>query len=260
MASDTHQHSSMKKRNAVFRSIATIGRGVSHVAVKHHWSGLENLPQDGAFIVCPNHMTNADPVAIMHMLYSNGYTAQFLVKGALFKNKALAYILNKAQQIPVYRDSDPSKSLEAAKIAISEGGVVVMYPEGTFTRDPQRWPMKGKTGAARLALETGVPVVPIAHWGLLDFMPIGTAKVSTKRPDITILVGKPLTFDEYRGKEITKELLDEVTNKIMDAITELLEELRGEKAPEHRWDMKVDGDTIISDQGKIVTKGVNKDS
>ena len=74
--------------------------------------------------------------------------------------------MRSAEQIPVYRmTTDASQAFDAAVEAVQEGECVVVYPEGTITRQPDLWPMTGKTGAARIALAAGVPVVPVAQWG-----------------------------------------------------------------------------------------------
>lgn len=249
-----------KERNMIYKSLALLGRITFRAAVRYKWQGISNLPKNKPFIVCPNHLTNADPIAIAHILYVNGYTPKFLAKGALFRNKTFGFLLDKCGQIPVYRDSNPSEAFTIAKKAILNNSVIVMYPEGTFTRDPKRWPMKGKTGAVRLALETGAPIVPVAHWGLLDLMPIGTSKIKITRPNVTIQIGKPLDLSAYYGQKITKDLLETVTAKLMDSITRILEDLRGEKAPKHRWDIKHDGTAIYDDNGNFIIEGVSKDS
>ncbi|MFT4245645.1 MAG: lysophospholipid acyltransferase family protein [Micrococcaceae bacterium] len=244
-----------------WRVLGSAANRLTRMLLKIEWLRTDKLPKDGAFIATPNHLTNADPVVLTGFFYANGYASKFLTKGALFKNKIAGAALRSIGQIPVYRDAkDPSRALSEARQELANDSTIVIYPEGTFTRDPKRWPMKGKTGAARLALETDTPVIPIAHWGLLDFMPIGTAKVKLNRPKVKVLVGNPVDLSEFKGKEIDRDLLHDATEKIMDAVTELLEELRGEKVPEHRWDMKTDGNAIIDDDGNVIADDIHKDS
>ncbi|BCJ54645.1 hypothetical protein Asp14428_61200 [Actinoplanes sp. NBRC 14428] len=136
------------------------------VLTKRRWYGLENLPPGGGVIVTPNHMSQFDPLLVAHPIYAAGRWPRFLAKASIWKIPFVGFMLRKTEQIPVERGSvEAVKSLDSLIEAIREGGVVVIYPEGTTTRDPQLWPMRGKTGAARLALVTGAPVVPMATWG-----------------------------------------------------------------------------------------------
>jgi 1-acyl-sn-glycerol-3-phosphate acyltransferase len=98
------------------------------------------------------------------------------------------------------------------------------------------WPMRGKTGAVRLALEHGVPLIPAAHWGSQAVLPRYSKKLSLF-PQKTILVtfGEPLDLDDLRGQPLSQKVLTEATGRLMTAITSLLEELRGETAPAERW-------------------------
>jgi 1-acyl-sn-glycerol-3-phosphate acyltransferase len=96
--------------------------------------------------------------------------------------------------------------------------------------------MRGKTGAVRLALEYGIPVVPLAHWGTQDVMPRYSKKISLfPRHTIHIKVGDPVDLSAFMGKPLSNAVLAGATAAVMDAITHLLEELRGEKAPDIRW-------------------------
>lgn len=117
------------------------------------------------------------------------------------------------------------------------GECLVMYPEGTITRDPALWPMSGRTGALRVALETGAPLVPVAQWGAQDVLaPYTRALRLLPRKRVQIMAGPPLGIDDLRGQPVTKGLLEEGTNRLMDAITGLLEQIRGEQAPPGRLD------------------------
>ena len=99
------------------------------------------------------------------------------------------------------------------------------------------WPMKGRTGAARLALQTGAPVVPIAHWGAQEVFPRYAKRLYLfPRKKSRVLVGKPVDLSEFHGGPITRTTLDAATTRIMDALTELVAELRGETPPAQRWD------------------------
>jgi 1-acyl-sn-glycerol-3-phosphate acyltransferase len=97
--------------------------------------------------------------------------------------------------------------------------------------------MSGKTGALRVALETGAPLIPVAQWGANAIMPPYTTQMNVLPPKtMRVTAGAPLDIDDLRGRRITKALLEEGTDRLMDAITGLLEEIRGERAPAQRLD------------------------
>ena len=115
---------------------------------------------------------------------------------------------------------------------MAAGKVVVIYPEGTITRDPDGWPMRARTGVARLALASDVPVVPAVHWGTREvydgyhrrFRPL-------PRKAITVRCGPPVDLTAYRNRPVDAALLREVTDVIMTTLRDLLAEVRGERAP-----------------------------
>ena len=124
--------------------------------------------------------------------------------------------------------------------AVHDGEAVVVYPEGTITRDPDLWPMTGKTGAARIALLADVPVIPIAQWGAQDVMGPYAKEFKVFPPKtMQMRVGPPVDLDDFRGETLSSEVLVSATTRIMDAITGLLEDIRGEQAPAERLDYKV---------------------
>jgi 1-acyl-sn-glycerol-3-phosphate acyltransferase len=137
-------------------------------------------------------------------------------------------------QIPVSRGSAAAgDSLKAAHQALQEGKIVVIYPEGTITKDPAGWPKESFTGAARLALQNDVPVIPIARWGTSQLFNGYTKKFTPfPRKTITHKVGDPLDLSAYReGSVRSASKLREVTNVMMDEVTRLLGEIRHEEPP-----------------------------
>jgi 1-acyl-sn-glycerol-3-phosphate acyltransferase len=129
-----------------------------------------------------------------------------------------------------------SAALTAARELVSKGRSVIVYPEGSLTRDPDMWPMRGKSGAVRLALELDIPIIPIAHWGTQEIMARYSKQISLfPRKHVFIKVGDPVDLSKYRGRELTSKHLAEATVLVMDAITGLVEDLRNEKAPAVRW-------------------------
>ncbi|MHA7278700.1 lysophospholipid acyltransferase family protein [Arthrobacter sp. MDT2-2] len=223
---------------AMFTFLASWVRPVMNALMDKEWHGQEKLPVGTGMIICPNHVTEIDPVVVAHFLYNQGVMPHFLAKASLFKVPVIGSILRTIKQVPVERSSaGANRSLEAAREALADGGGIIIYPEGTLTRDPDLWPMKGRTGAARLALQTGAPVVPIAHWGAHEvFPPYAKRFYLLPRKRSRVLVGDPVDLSEFRGAPLTRTTLDRATDRILDAVTELLAELRGEEAPAERWD------------------------
>lgn len=202
--------------------------------------GTKNIPREGGFVIAPNHTSNLDPLVMGAGVFLGGRSPHFLGKASLWKIPFVRWLLNKTGQIPVYRgavtrDNDP---LRAAMAAVqNEGKGIIVYPEGTLTRDPALWPMRGKTGAVRLALATGVPLIPCAHWGTEQVLPPYAKFLRTiPRKKIVIRFGEPLDLSAFAGRELDSATLAEATEVVMKAITELVAELRGEPAPAERWD------------------------
>lgn len=228
------------RSNRAYRIVAHIVRPILRAMTRHDWSGTENFPREGGFIVTSNHMTNIDPLTFAHFLWDNGVAPKILAKAPLFKVPVLAGVLRATGQIPVYRNtSSAGESLTAAVTAIEDGDVVAVFPEGTLTRDPDLWPMVGKTGIARLALTTRAPVIPVAQWGPQNLLArYGKLLKPFPRKLVTVVAGPPVVLDDLYDRPQDTATLREATERVMDAITALLAQVRDEEPPAVRYDMR----------------------
>ncbi len=198
----------------------------------------EKLPAQGAFVLAPNHYSEIDPVVMGVATWHLGRLPRFLAKASLFTVPVVGWFLRTSGQIPVERAGSRSHAaLRAAQDLVDKGRMVIVYPEGSLTRDPDLWPMRGKTGAVRLALERGIPLIPVAHWGTQELMPrYGKRLHPFPRKTIHVAVGKPLDLSAYAEGPLDQATLTAATAVVMDEIAELLAGLRGEPAPVARWD------------------------
>ncbi|MGW6742345.1 lysophospholipid acyltransferase family protein [Streptomyces sp. NPDC055025] len=223
-----------------YRLAAVIAKPPLVVLFKRDWQGLEHIPADGGFITAVNHNSYLDPLSYAHFQYNTGRVPRFLAKAGLFQGSFVGMMLRGTGQIPVYRETtDAMNAFRAAVAAIERGECVAFYPEGTLTRDPDMWPMTGKTGAARVALLTKAPVIPVAQWGANLAMPPYAKENRLRlfpRKTLKVLAGPPVDLSRFDGQEPTPELLREATEVIMAAITELLSEVRGEPVPTALYD------------------------
>jgi len=206
------------------------------VSMKHEWHGQENIsniPADQGIILAINHLSYADIFADSLFAYEAGRYPVFLAKSSLFDIKVLGTIIRKLGQLPVYRgQADAALVLRDAEQGLKNGACVIFYPEATVTRDPGQWPMVAKTGVARLALATGAPVVPVAHWGAQKILPYGSFKPHlVPRTTVQVTAGPPVDLSEFEGQPMTTQVLRAATEKIMKAITDLLAGIRGETPP-----------------------------
>lgn len=198
----------------------------------------EKFPRSGAFVLAPNHYSEIDPVVMGVVCWKLGRLPRFLAKASVFKIPVVGWMLRKSGQIPVERGGSVrgSEPVKAAQRLVAQGQMVIVYPEGSLTRDPELWPMRGKTGAVRIALEHGIPILPVAHWGAQQLMGRYSNRLSLfPRKTIMVKFGDPIDLAEFRGRSLDPATLHEATAVVMDAITGLLEDLRGEKAPQKRW-------------------------
>lgn len=206
---------------------------------RRDWRGTEHIPATGGFITAVNHNSYLDPLSYAHFQYNTGRVPRFLAKNSLFKGRVVGRFMRGTGQIPVFRESsDAAGAFRAAVEAVERGECVVFYPEGTLTRDPNLWPMEGKTGAARVALLTGAPVIPVAQWGAHEAMPPYARKKRLRlfpRKTLTVVAGPPVDLGDLAGVELDADVLREATGRIMDAITALLAEIRREQPPARRY-------------------------
>jgi 1-acyl-sn-glycerol-3-phosphate acyltransferase len=213
------------------------------VLTKRDWRGAENIPATGGFVATPNHLSYTDPLIFAHYMHDNGRPPFFLGKESVFRAPVVGAILRGAQQIPVYRNTgQAADAFRAAVAAVEEGKCVGVYPEGTLTRDPDLWPMVGKTGAARIALATRCPVIPVAQWGPQELLePYGKKVRLLPRKTMHVAAGPPVDLSDLYDQPMTAALLREATARIMAALTAQLEHVRGEQAPLERFDSRRHG-------------------
>jgi 1-acyl-sn-glycerol-3-phosphate acyltransferase len=228
---------SRRKRGWALIIIAGLLRPLLLVLTKRRWRGQEHIP-DGGFVFVANHISHIDPLLFAHFAYDNGVPPRFLAKQGVFKYPVIGRLLLATGQIPVRRGTtDVTSSFAGVVEAVEAGDGVIVYAEGSITRDPDLWPMIGKTGAARLALQTGCPVIPVAQWGANEVLPPYAKKLNLlPRKTHHVLAGPPVDLTRFYDKEMTPELLKEATEVIMAAITRQLEQIRGEKAPTTPYD------------------------
>jgi 1-acyl-sn-glycerol-3-phosphate acyltransferase len=208
-------------------------RPLLHTLVRNKWAGQENIPKTGPVIIAPNHMSYADWGTDAVFFYGSGRYPTFLIKASAFKVPFIGKMLYGCGQIPVNRGAtDAALALKRAEEALKEGAAVIIYPEGTATRDPNLWPMVAKTGVARLALATGAPVIPVARWGTQVILPYGSKKPKLwPRQTVRTVAGKPVDLSEWAGKQSSAKALRAATDAIMADVTALLASLRNEEPP-----------------------------
>ena len=204
---------------------------------RHKWVCPEHLPASGPVIITPNHLSQFDPLIIGQFLVYNGRWPHYLARANLFDRPVLGHLLREIEQIPVDRGTvHATDSLRSARQVLASGRAVVIYPEGAVTRDPEEWPMAGHVGAARLALATGAPVLPVGQWGANFVLPSFHRRPPQLIPRVTCTVrcGELLDLSSF-GAADDRVAVRAATVAIMDAITTQVESVRGLPAPEGRW-------------------------
>jgi 1-acyl-sn-glycerol-3-phosphate acyltransferase len=189
-------------------------------------------PEAGGIIIAINHISEIDTVLMARLVWQAGRIPRFMIKASLFPKPIIGSVFRGAGQIPVYRGTTTAaSSLDDAVHALDQGEAIVIYPEGTTTRDPQRWPMEAKTGIARLVLQAPhIPVVPIGQWGAQKGQRLTPTRLIRRRRCLAS-VGEPLDLSRYAGAEPTSAVLREITDLIMTAVRDEVARLRGQTPP-----------------------------
>lgn len=182
--------------------------------------GAENIPREGAAILASNHLAEGEtimlPAFLKRRLVFTAKSELFALGG--FKGWVFAWFLRSIKMLPLDRSGGKASADDMAAFAkvLHDGGVLIMFPEGGRSPDGRLY--KGRTGAARLALQTGAPVIPVA---------VSDTKMSRGRLGIPrlqrpgIRIGRPLDFSAYRGAGNDRDTLRWITDEIMNGIMEL---------------------------------------
>lgn len=181
--------------------------------------GLEHVPSSGPAILASNHLAVMDsfflPLVVRRRITFLAKAEYFTGTG--FKGWFQRWFFTAVGQVPIDRtDADSARAaLTTAQQVLSQGKLLGMYPEGTRSPDGRLY--KGKTGLARLALETGVPVIPVAMIGTNVVNPPGTSMLRFGR--VTVRFGKPMDFSRFEGmagnRFIERAVTDEVIYELM---------------------------------------------
>ena len=242
----------------VYRGWAAIVHAVLTVSTRRDWRHRERVPREGGVLIVANHISHFDPLVLgEYLIYGAGRWPRYLGKEELWHAPVVGWLARNCGQIPVRRDAgDGGSGLAAAEQALHDGLAVTVYPEGTITADPDGWPMVARSGAARLALATRCPVVPIGQTGADLVIPGKRMHVPRLFPPkpITITCGEPVALDDLYAAyhpdgagdgvspavaRASHEAIVEAGARIMDAITALTEEVRARPAPSGRYDMRL---------------------
>lgn len=234
-----------KSRPSVFWLLGAVVEPAVSLLAKIEITGQEHLPEEGPYILAPNHLSEFDPCVVAVAVWRLGRAPRFLTKESLFRVPVLGAALRATGMVPVARASSgvsARETIRSAEELVAHGRGVVVYPEGSLTRDPDLWPMRGKTGAVRLALAGNLPIIPVAHWGVQEIMPrYGKPRLWPLRRPVRVVFGPPVDLSAYREGSTQPAVLMQATSVVMDRITDLLSQLRGIPAPAERWDPAVHG-------------------
>jgi len=228
-----------REKTVLWHAIAALCLPLLTLMARYPVIDGHKLPRQGAFILAPNHYSEIDPVIMGRFMWKLGRVPRFLAKASVFRVPVLGAILRWSGQIPVEREGRGRSDapLKAAQQLVDRELAIIIYPEGSLTRDPDLWPMRGKSGAVRMALSAGVPIIPAAHWGTQQIMARYSKKISFfPRKTVYCKIGDPVDLSDLEGRPLDSATLAEGTRRVMAAIAGLLGDLRDETPPAERWD------------------------
>ncbi|WP_410809524.1 lysophospholipid acyltransferase family protein [Micromonospora sp. 067-2] len=187
----------------------------------------------GPLVLAANHISPFDPVVMVAACQTRGVAPRIMATAGLFRAPVIGALMRRAGHIRVDRGTSAvHQALDVATTAVAAGSTILIYPEGRIGLDPGMWPERGKTGAARLALTCGAPVIPVAQWGAHEVLPYrapkgmlrSVARAIWRRPVIRVHFGAPVELGEVSaaGPGAARR----ATDAIIDALTDTLAPLR----------------------------------
>lgn len=240
------RHTSREKtRPSIFWLLGSIVVPLVGIFAKVEIEDGDKLPADGAYVLAPNHYSNFDPLVVAVVVWRLGRAPRFMAKESLFRVPVLGSALRATGMVPVSRTSSAAAArdtIRGSAALVEHGRGVIVYPEGTLTRDPELWPMRGKTGAVRLAVADDIPLVPMAHWGVQEIMPrYGKLRLWPLRRRVRVVIGDPIRMSAAAADLSQPASLIAATDVVMARIASLLGRLRGQTPPAERWNPSAHG-------------------
>jgi 1-acyl-sn-glycerol-3-phosphate acyltransferase len=204
-----------------------------------------DVPEDlrrGPLILAANHISPVDPIVLTAACQRRRIAPRIMATGGLFRTPVIGTAMRHFGHLRVDRRTPQvGRAVEEAAGAVAAGSVVLVYPEGRIGLDPHMWPERGKTGSARLALASGAPVIPVAHWGSHEVVPYGAPKglarglgrAMLRRPVVRVHFGEPVDLAGLEPARPGTAL--RATARIIDALTETLRPLRADEPNQPRY-------------------------
>lgn len=220
----------------ILGGVVTVVSRVQVARVRGRRDVVRRLPEGGV-IVISNHTSYADGVLLALVCRRLGRSARLLATAGVFRVPVVGRLVRRLGFIPVNRGAhDAGDALGPAAEALVAGEVVALFPEGRLTRDPDHWPERAKTGAVRLALRTGAPIVPVAMDGAHRV--VGRRKLVSSliknvvlRPKVHTAVGEPIDVRSMLVGDETPDEIRRLTDEVMSRLIGLVEGLRGATSP-----------------------------
>lgn len=234
------------RSGALLYALAAVAAGsaataLTRVTVAKHrgrQAVIARLP-GGPIIVISNHASHADGILLALACRRMGRSLRLLATAGVFRAPGLGWLARRLGFIPVARGTtEAAAALRQGADALAAGEAVGIFPEGRTTRDPHQWPERAKTGAVRLALEAGVPIVPVAMVGTHRVMGrrrrLRTVVVNLLlRPRVLIEIGDPIDVRALAGDDpVAPERVREVSDQVMGRLVALVAQVRNEPAPD----------------------------
>ena len=220
--------------------LGTVVSAVSRLELTRRAVPDAPLP-DGPLIVVANHTSFADGILLALVGRRLGRSLRLMATGGVFRSGLVGPLARRLGFIPVLRGTDAAaSSLDAAATALAAGEAVGLFPEGRITRDAQHWPERSRTGAVRLAIRTGAPIVPVALVGADRVVgPTGIVgrllRNTVLRPRVSVAVGEPIDVRRLAGTvdgtDVDDVTIRRVADEVMAALVAQVADLRGEPAP-----------------------------
>lgn len=236
------RYKALEHSNLWIRICQSVMYPLTRMVGKREYRGMERLHRTCGMLVVGNHISHLDPVFDTVMIHKAGRIPHVLAKASLWKIPVVGTALRGTGQIPVERGGGGGQTaVETATQVLHDDGLVLIYPEGTVSKEPDFWPMRPRPGVAVLAMSTSAAVVPIVNWGtqhVYNSYAEGSKLKLFPRQRILVSVGPDIDVSAYHGRQSDPRAIMDVSMLIMNTIADMLAEIRGEQRPAQLFDPK----------------------